>query len=172
MVTGRAVLCDNIIISASGLLIAKSSKQDDVNSAAVLCVRRSCYGSIFVKPLSLSLAPLSSVETWCCCCGFPYTLPPQHVPIHSITAHFIYNIRIWFWGSKIKIIHKREKVFRANSNYTSCCICVHFGHFWRYQFINHQSHHFVVVEQFVNLFWVLNSPRAKYILITSFGHDF
>ena len=33
MVTGRAVLCDNIIISASGLLIAKSSKQDDVNSA-------------------------------------------------------------------------------------------------------------------------------------------
>ena len=70
MVTGSSTICDNIIISASGLLIAKSSKQDDVNSAA-LCVRRSCYGSIFVKPLSLSLAPLSSVET--CCCGFPYT---------------------------------------------------------------------------------------------------
>ena len=38
--------------------------------------------------------------------------------------------------------------------------------------MNYQSHHFVVVEQFVKLFWVLNSPRAKYILITSFGHDF
>ena len=60
---------------------------------------------------------------------------PQHVPIHSITAHFIYNIRIYdSEDQKSKSFISGEKVFfRANSNHSSCNICVHFGHFWQYK---------------------------------------